>query len=161
MAEIKSILVNEKTYKVQTLPVLETIDLHLDVMESFGELIGKFILLITEAKAGHEVTNDEISSLFNLIKAEKAKALKRKILAQVITPENTFLGDPVAIEGWFSKPENRKDVWEVLIQATKVLLGEYLPDFLRELAKTGLEKATADKSKSQKSTESKPSSTSP
>ena len=159
MAEIKSILVNGKQYKVQMLPVLDTIDLHLDALESFGEAIGKYILTIADIKAGRAVNNDEICSVLRLISSEKSKPLKTKILGQVITPENKFLSDPVAIEAWFSKPENKEDVWEVLIQATKELLGEYLPNFLRDLANQAPGKVEADKSKSQKSTDAKPSST--
>ena len=153
MAEMKSILINGKQYKVQTLSVLDTIDLHIDAIESFGETIGKFVLLMADAQNGKEPNNEELSSLCKGINAEKIKPFKKRILSQVITPENQFLSDEITIEQWFSRKENKEDVWEVLIKATNVLLGEYLPNFLRDMANQGLEKATAGKLKSQENTE--------
>ena len=155
MAEIDSILVNDKTYKVQGLSVLDTIDLHIDAIESFGEPLGKLALLIGDIKTGKVPTNDDFCSIFKGINAEKIKPFKKRILAQVITPTNQFLGDDVTIEQWFSKPENMDDVWEVLVKATEKLLGKYLPNFLREIASQMLVKATAKQSKSQENTENK------
>ena len=161
MAEIKSILVNEKQYKVQTLSVMDTIDLHLDTMASLGGFLGKLALLWMELKEGKTVSKDEMTSLFDGVSTEALKPLKKRVLAQVITPENKFLSDDVAIEAWFSRPENREDVWEVLIKSTMELLGEYAPSFLRELANQGLEKVSAGQSKSQTSTDPSQLSTTP
>lgn len=158
MAEIKPILVNGKQYKVQTLSVLDTIDLHVDAVESFGETIGKYFLMIADAQSGKVPSNEEMASVFNGLKSEKIKPFKKRILAQVVTPENKFLSDEMVIEDWFSRPENKQDVWEVLIKATQELLGEYLPNFLRDMANQGLEKATAGKLKSQENSEPRESS---
>jgi len=149
MAEIKAIAINGKTYKVQTLSVLDTLDLHLDAVEAFGESVGKFALLLGDIKMGKQPTNDDFCSIFKGIDSSKIKPFKKRILAQVITPENNFLGDDVTIEGWFSRPENSEDVWPLLLKAMETLLGKYLPNFLRELTTKALEKAPAEKSTSQ------------
>lgn len=161
MAETKSILVNSKQYKVQTLSVLDTIDLHLDMMASLGGFLGKLALVWTDLKNGKTVSKDEMTSLFSGISTEGLKPLKKRVFGQVITPENKFLSDEMEIEGWFGRPENREDVWDVLVKASIELLGEYAPSFLRDLANQGLEKVSADKSKSQENTEPNQLSTTP
>ena len=157
MADIKTIQVGNNVYKVQGLSVLDTIDLHIDVVESLGETIGKFVLLLGDLKLGRNPSNEEFAAVFKGVNGEKIKPLKKRILAQVITPENKFLGDDVTIEQWFSKPENKADVWGVLYKAADVLLGEYMPDFLKNMTHQGMEKVTAQQElKSQESGEGKP-----
>lgn len=161
MAEIKSILVNEKQYKVQMLSVLDTLDLHLDTISSVGGFLGKLALIWAEMQKGNQPPKEEITSIFDGISPEGLKTLKKRVLSQVITPENKFLSDEPSIEDWFSRPENRGDVWEVLVKSTIELLGEYAPNFLRDLAKKGLEKVSEKELKSQNNTEQSPSSTTP
>ena len=161
MAGMKSILVNEKQYKVQMLSVLDSLDLHLDVMTSLGGFLGKIALLWTDLQNGKTLGKDEVTSLFDGVSPEGLKILKKRVFSQVITPENKFLGDEATIEQWFSQEGNKQDVWEVLVKATIELLGEYAPGFLRDMAKNGLEKAKAEQLKSQNTTEKSQSSTTP
>lgn len=162
MAEMKSILVNGKQYKVQMLSVLDTIDLHLDTMSSLGGLLGKLAFIWTDVQNGKTLPKEEVTNLFQGIDPEHLKPLKKRVLGQVITPENRFLGDETEIERWFTQPENREDVWEVLVKSTIELLGEYAPSFLKEMTKIGMKKVSeAKESKSQESTEQTQSSTTP
>lgn len=160
MAEIKPILVNGKKYQVQMMSVLDTIDLQVETMTSLGGLLGKIATAWVDARNNREIDKNILSGLFKDIDVNALRPIKSKVFGQVISPENKFLGDPVELENWFSRPENRQDVWEVLVRATIELLGEYVPSFLKDLMKQGMEKVSANKSKSQKNTESKQSSSS-
>ena len=131
MADIKPILVNEKTYKVQKLDVLETIYLHAEAMHLMGDLVGSLLDLFFRMMKGENVQLPELGTTLAKADPEAIKKLTPLIFKQVITPENTFLADAVTINEWFSRPENKDDVWEVLILATGTLLGEYLPAFLK------------------------------
>lgn len=132
MAGIESIVVNEKTYKVQKLGVLDTLYLQAEILRCLGSSIGDIANVIKNAggKIG-SVDMSELGSALSKVNPEDLKTLEPKILSQVITPENKFLGDVVYLEEWFSRPDNAGDVWGVLIRAASVLLGEYLPRFLK------------------------------
>ena len=158
MAEIKSILVNGKQYKVQMMSVLDTIDLQIETVSSLGGFISELAKIWVSAKNGENLKKQSFEMIFKGLNVEAIKPFKKKILAQVITPENQFLSDESEIEKWFGRPENRGDVWEVLVKATAELLGEYLPNFLREIVDQGMEKVQAAKFQSQNGLEQKPSS---
>ena len=81
MADIKTIQVGKNVYKVQGLSVLDTIDLHIDVVESLGETIGKFVLLLGDLKLGRNPSNEEFAAVFKGVNGEKIKPLKKRILA--------------------------------------------------------------------------------
>lgn len=155
---IKDILVGEKKYKVQTLSVLDSIDFQIEFTTGLGGFLGKLAAAYATVQNGEEVSKDFLDTLFDGIKPENLKPLKKKVLAQVITPENKFLSDESYIETWFSKDENREDVWTVLQQATVVLLGEYTPSFFKKLIKMGQEKVSAMQTqfKSPSTTKKKP-----
>lgn len=135
MADIKSILVNGKTYKVQKLDVLETIYLHAEVLHSLGNVLGGVLDKIFRLSNKEDVPLEELGSTLAKVNPEVIKKLAPQIFKQVITPKNEFLGDAVAIQAWFSQEENKADVWEVLVKAADVLVGEYLPDFLKKLVR--------------------------
>lgn len=154
-AEIKSFIVNEHAYKVQMLPVLDTIDLHIEMVSSCGGFLSQAIALVLKYRQNGKIENGEIAEVFKGLKPESLKPIKKKVFAQVITSENQFLSDEVEIERWFSQKENRADVWEVLVKATGELLGEYMPSFLKELTTGMLEKAKAEQLAYQNSSEPK------
>lgn len=131
MAEIKQIIVNEKNYKVQKLDVLETIYLHAEFLHELGSLAGSLLDIVFRMSKGENVEITEIGNTLSKADPEAIKKLTPKILQQVITPKNEFLSDAVAIQAWFSQPENKSDIWPVIIAAGNVLLGEHLPDFLK------------------------------
>lgn len=128
MSKIENIIVNNKTYKVQTLGVIETFQLHLEVGKHLGPAIEAFFSNVTKAQKGEAITIANILKIFEKINDVKTVGeIQKKVLAQVITPKNTFLSDSMAIEEWFG--ENPNDFWEVFIRALFVLVGEYLPNF--------------------------------
>lgn len=149
MSEIKSIVVNEKTYRVQMMSVLDTIDLHVETVACMGGVFGKLASIFIDIKNNKKLPDGTFAELFSSIKPESIREIKKKVLAQVYTPENRILGDEMTIENWFSRPENKGDVWEVLVKATMELLGEYLPGFLRDIMTKGIAKATMAQLKSQ------------
>lgn len=132
MARIENILVNGKTYKVQTLGVLDSLYFQAELIHALGSSIGEMVEIYAKSngKAG-EIDAGEMGASLAKIDPKTLKELQPKILAQVITPENNFLGDEATIENWFSRPENTGDVWEVLYKGAIVLLGEYRPSFLK------------------------------
>jgi len=128
MSKIENMIINNKTYKVQTLGVIETFILHLEVGKYLGSAIDTFMENVSKAQKGEQVTLGDILKIFQQIEnPEFISALQKKVFAQVITPKNTFLGDPLAIEEWFS--ENPADLWEVFVKGLFVLVGEFLPSF--------------------------------
>lgn len=128
MSKIENIIVNDKTYKVQTLGVIESFQLHLEVGKYLGPAIDAFFGNIEKAQRGEQITITNILKIFEKIEDIRAVPLiQKKVFAQVITPKNTFLSDSVAIEEWFA--DNKSDLWEVFIKALFVLVGEYLPNF--------------------------------
>lgn len=154
---IKDILVGDKKYKVDTLSVLDTIDFQIEFAKGMGGFIGKIGAAWATKQAGKELTNGFLDNLFDGLNIETVKDLKKKVFAQVITPENKFLGDEAYLQEWFSREENKEDVWVVLKEATVALLGEYTPKFLKEMMKMGEERISAlQQSKSQKGTQKKP-----
>ena len=63
----------------------------------------------------------------------------------------------MAVEAWFSKPENAGDIWELTLKAGGILLGKYLPRFLKEMVDAMKAAATTmTKSPSPTNTEPKP-----
>lgn len=148
MAKIENIIINNKTYKVQTLSVIETFILHLEVGKYLGSAIDTFFEKASKAKKGDKITAGDILKVFQQIEnPEYISTLQKKVFAQVITPKNTFLSDAMAIEEWFS--ENPSDLWEVFIKGLFVLVGEYLPSFANGM----LNKAAETESLSQKNTD--------
>lgn len=128
MSKIENIIVNNKTYKVQTLGVIETFQLHLEVGKYLGPVIEAFFANVEKAQKGEALTISNIIKLFEKVDdVQKIGEIQKKVFAQVITPKNTFLGDAMAVEDWFG--ENPNDLWEVFIKALFVLVGEYLPSF--------------------------------
>ena len=140
---IKSILVGDKTYKVQTLSVLDSIDFQIEFATGLGGFVAKLAAAYATVQNGKKVEKDFLDTLFDGLKPENLKSIKKKVFEQVITPENKFLNDESYIEQWFDKEENRDDVWSVLQQATVILLGEYMPSFLKNMMKEGQEKMSA------------------
>ena len=134
MAKIQQFIINEKTYKVQTLGVLDTLYFQAELVTSIGTSLGELADIVRRNK--DNIGNMDIGELgcaIAKIDPEKLKKIQPKIFAQVITPENNFLGDESAIENWFGREENAGDVWGVLIKATAFILGEYLPNFFRDM----------------------------
>lgn len=148
MANIKSILVNDKEYKVQKLPVFETLDLQIEVMSNCGGLIAQAASMYLDLKKGKDIDDSRLNELFNSLSVKGLSPLKAKIMKQVITPENQFLSDEAEVERWFSRPENQADVWQVLIQAGITLLGEYLPSFVQGIIAEGEKKMAETTSQS-------------
>lgn len=155
---IKDILIGDKKYKVEILPVLDLIDFQIEFAKGLGGFVGKIAAAYATVQNGKEVGNEFLTTLFDGIDPKTLKELKKKVLAQVITPENKFLSDEVYIQEWFSREENKEDVWSVMAIACGVLLGEYLPKFLKELAKMGQMRISAMQTqlRSQTNTESNP-----
>jgi len=141
---IENILVNGKTYKVQKLDVLSTIYMHVDFLHILGPSLTQAIAVLADLQKGKEVNPADVGYALSKLDPDVVKGLQTKVLAQVITPDNRFLGDPVTIEDWFSKPENNADVWSVFGMALKVLLGEHLPSFMKNTTLPE-EKTTATK----------------
>ena len=137
MARIENILVNGKTYKVQTLGVLDSLYFQAELIHALGSSIGEIVDIVSMAKTkdgkidANNIDAGEIGAAIAKVDPKTLKELQPKILAQVITPENNFLGDEATIENWFSRPENTGDVWEVIYKGAAVLLGEYRPNFLK------------------------------
>lgn len=154
MSAIEQIMVGEKTYKVQKLSVLDTIYFHAEAMHYLGDVIGRFLDIYVQIKKGKELDLAEAGKALTYVDPLAIRALQPKILKQVVTPENKFLDNEMEIENWFSRPENSGDVWDVTVKAGSVLLGEYLPRFLKETI--GTMKTAATESLSQKNTEPKP-----
>lgn len=155
MSAIVQIIVNDKTYKVQELSVLDTVYFHAEALHYLGDVIGKFLDVYLQVKEGTDKNGAlaEVGKALASLDPEALHVLQPKILRQVATPENKFLDNPMNIEDWFSKPENAGDVWEVTVKAGSVLLGKCLPRFLKEAV--GTMKAAAE-SVSQSNTTPKP-----
>lgn len=132
MSGIESFVVNNKTYKVQKLGVLDSLYFQAELLHGLGESIGEIIDLYIKASGDSgKIDAGKFGGALARISPDTLKKIQPKILAQVITPENRFLSDAIEIENWFSKDDNRGDVWEVLFKSGKILLGEYLPNFVR------------------------------
>lgn len=149
MARIENILVNGKTYKVQTLGVLDSLYFQAELIHALGSSIGEIVDIVSKAKTkdgnidANNIDAGELGAAIAKVDPKTLKEIQPKILAQVITPENNFLGDEATIENWFSRPENTGDVWEVLYKGAVVLLGEYRPSFLKGMKlKAVLQEAT-------------------
>lgn len=153
MSAIEQILVGEKTYKVQKLSVLDTIYFHAEAMRYLGDTVSQFLDIYFKMQKTKEFDMSKIGEALRHIDPEAIRRIQPKILRQVITPENKFLDNEMEVEQWFARPENCGDVWEVTVKAGSVLLGEYLPRFLKEAV--GTMKATAE-SISRMNTEQKP-----
>lgn len=145
--KIKSILVGDKEYKVQMLSVLDSIDLQIEFVSNCGGMIGQAIAIFMDFKNGKEIKDDRIAELFKNINPATLKPIKTKIFERIITPDNRFLSDEAEIEKWFSQPENKGDIWDVLLKGAKELLGEYLPSFLKGITDKIGEKMTEDQLK--------------
>lgn len=150
----KDILIGENKYKVETLSVLDSIDFQIEFAKGMGGFVGKLGAAYATVQSGKEVSNDFLDTLFDGINLESVKSIKKKVFAQVVTPENKYLSDESYLQEWFSRDENKDDVWPVLQQATIAILGEYVPKFLKEIMKTGQERISAMETqfKSQKNT---------
>ena len=156
MSAIEKIVVGEKTYSVQELSVLDTIYFHAEAMHLLGDAVGKFLDVYVQAKNGGNIDLQELGKAFTAIDPEAIRILQPKILRQVVTPENKFLDNEMAVEAWFSKPENAGDIWELTLKAGGILLGKYLPRFLKEMVDAMKAAATTmTKSPSQTNTEPK------
>lgn len=149
MSAIEQIIVSDKTYKVQKFSVLDTVYFHAEAMHLLGDVVSQFLDIFVRTQKGENLDVSEIGKALTHLDPEAIRKIQPKILKQVATPENKFLDNEMAVEDWFSRPENSGDVWEVTIKAGSVLLGEYLPRFLKET--TGTMK-TAVESLSQKNT---------
>ena len=157
MSAIEKIVVGEKTYSVQELSVLDTIYFHAEAMHLLGDAVGKFLDVYVQAKNGGNINLPELGKAFTAIDPEAIRILQPKILRQVVTPENKFLDNEMAVEAWFSKPENAGDIWELTLKAGGILLGKYLPRFLKEMVDAMKAAATSmTKSPSPTNTEPKP-----
>jgi hypothetical protein len=139
MADIIPIIVNDKTYKVQKLEVLDTIYFHAEVLHSMGDMVGlllDFYFRLSKEKENEEkVDIKELGPILSKTDPEAIKKFAPLVFKQVITPTNKFLNDAPTVEEWFSQDNNKADVWPVLIKASGIILGEYLPDFLKGLIK--------------------------
>lgn len=157
MSAIEKIVVGGKTYCVQELSVLDTIYFHAEAMHLLGDAVGKFLDVYVQAKNGGNIDLQELGKAFTAIDPEAIRILQPKILRQVATPENKFLDNEMAVEAWFSQPDNAGYVWELTIKAGGILLGKYLPRFLKEMVDAMKAAATTmTKSPSQTNTEPKP-----
>lgn len=154
---MKDILIGEKRYKVETLSVLDSIDFQLEFTKGLGGLIGKLGAAWATAQSGKEVSKDFLDTLFSGINVDTIKPLKKTIFKQIITPENKYLADEAYLQEWFSREENKEDVWTVLQMGAVTLLGEYTPKFLKEMMKMGQERISViqNQYKSPKSTAKK------
>lgn len=140
---IKDILIGEKRYKIETLSVLDSIDFQIEFTKGLGGLIGKIGAAWATAQNGKEVSKDFLDTLFDGVNVETIKPLKKTIFKQIFTPENKCLSDEAYLQEWFSREENKEDVWTVLQSGAVVLLGEYTPKFLKDLMKAGQERISA------------------
>lgn len=131
MARIENIIVNNKTYKVQTLGVLDSLYFQAKVVHALGSSVGELFELYYKAKTLGDIDAGELGASLSKINPDALKSIQPEILKQTITPENKFLEDQQYLEEWFSRPENTGDVWEVMYKGALVLLGEYRPNFLR------------------------------
>lgn len=114
------------------LGVLDCLYFQAELVCALGSSIGNIVDVFTKAGGKIEkVDAGEIGAALARIEPEKIKALQPKILSQIITPDNRFLGDEQTIEDWFSRPENTGDIWEVIFKGAIKLLGEYRPSFLK------------------------------
>lgn len=148
MAKISKIIVNGKTYQVQTLGVLDTLSLHLSVTRSLGAALGKITDVILAMKNKEEVDASELGRVLAEIDPGDIQELQLKTFSQVITPENYFLNDTLSIEKWFSGEGNEGDVWEVFAKALVELLGEYLPNSVKGILQGMKKEVSALKSQS-------------
>jgi len=131
MQGIESLVVNNKTYKVQKLGVMDSLYFQAELLHILGASLGEIFDLFIKARGdSSKVDAGAFGAALAQINPDALKKIQPKIFQQVITPENKFLGDAIEVENWFSRDENRGDVWEVLIKAGKILLGEYLPSFV-------------------------------
>lgn len=155
---IKDILIGDKKYKIETLSVLDSLDFQIEFTTGLGGFLGKLAAAYATVQNGKEVSKDFLDTLFDGVKPEALKAIKKKAFAQVYTPENRCLSDEAYLENWFSREENKGDVWTVLQQATITLLGEYMPGFVKKLMEMGQEKISAIQKRyaSQNDTDVKP-----
>ena len=140
---MKDILIGDKRYKVETLSVLDSIDFQIEFAKGLGGFLGKLASGYATVQNGKELSKDFLDTLFDGLNPDTIKKLKKKVFAQVITPENKYLSDEIYLQEWFSREENKEDLWNVLHQATGALLGEYMPKFLKDLAKMGQERISA------------------
>lgn len=124
------------------LSVLDSIDLQIEFVSNCGGIIGQSIAIFMDYKNGKEIKDDRIAELFKNINPATLKPIKTKIFERIITPDNRFLSDESEIEKWFSQPENKGDIWEVLLKGAQELLGEYLPSFLKGMTEEIGEKMT-------------------
>lgn len=144
MSGIESFVVNNKTYKVQKLGVLDSLYFQAELLHGLGESIGEIIDLYMKASGDSgKIDAGKLGGALARVSPDTLKKIQPKILSQVITPENKFLADAIEIENWFSKDDNRGDVWEVLFKSGKILLGEYLPSFVRGASQKEKEKNSA------------------
>lgn len=139
---IENLIINDKTYKVEKFGVLETLGFHVEFMHSLGGIAAEAVNVLADLQQGKRVNTDDIGNALSKLEPEIVKKIQIKVLAQVVTPENRFLNDPVYIEEWFSKTANCNDVWDLMVNAAQILLGEHLPSFLRNTFKKS-EKPTA------------------
>ena len=153
MSAIEQIMVGNNIYKVQKLSVLDTIYFHAEAMRYLGDTVSQFLDIYIQMQKTKEIDMVKVGEALKHIDPEAIRIIQPKILRQVATPENKFLDNEMEVEQWFSRPENSGDVWEVTVKAGGVLLGEYLPRFLKETV--GKMKATAE-SISRMNTEQKP-----
>lgn len=132
---IENIIINDKTYKVEKLGVLETLGFHVEFMHSLGGVTAEAINVLSDLQQGKPINSEDIGTALAKLDPEVVKKIQIKVLAQVVTPENKFLNDPVYIEDWFSRPENSYDAWELMVEAARKILGEHLPSFMRNAPK--------------------------
>lgn len=139
----KDVLIGEKRYKVEILSVLDSIDFQIEFTKGLGGFIGKLGAAYATVQNGKEVEKGFLDTLFDGINPETLKVLKKKVFAQVVTPENKYLNDEAYLQEWFSQDDNKEDVWTVLKEATVILLGEYMPKFLKDLIQVGQKRISA------------------
>ncbi len=140
---IKDILIGEKRYKIEILSVLDSIDFQIEFTKGLGGLIGKIGAAWATAQNGKEVSKEFLDTLFDGVNVETIKPLKKTIFKQIFTPENKCLSDEAYLQEWFSREENKEDVWTVLQSGAVALLGEYTPKFLKDLMNEGQKRISA------------------
>ena len=85
MSSIENIIVNNKTYKVQTLGVLDTLYLQAELVHALGPSIGNIVDILTKAKGNiGNIDAGEIGVALSKIEPETIKKLQTKILSQII-----------------------------------------------------------------------------
>lgn len=139
----KDVLIGEKRYKVEILSVLDSIDFQIEFTKGLGGFIGKLGAAWATVQNGKELEKGFLDTLFDGINSETLKVLKKKVFGQVVTPENKYLNDEAYLQEWFSREENKEDVWTVLKEGTVILLGEYTPKFLKDLIQMGQKRISA------------------